>query len=338
MINACLFGVGRMGQDHAEVVAELPYARLYCVVDPNEEVCQAVAERFGAKAYLTKEEALADPQVDAILIASRTDTHAELIEAGARAGKPVFCEKPIDMDLDRIDRCLKVVEDAGVPLLVGFNRRFDHSFRKFQENLAKGAVGRLEMVSITSKDSHLPDKKFLRESGGLFRDMMIHDFDIARWLLQEEPCEVYAAGSCLIDPSIAEFGDLDTAMVTLQTESGKLCQISNSRRSVYGYDQRLEAFGEKGMLRAKNRRPSTVQLVNEQGALKEPYYPSFPERYREAYRAELEHFFMEVVPGKQAPLVTGWDGRQALLLADAATASYQSGRPVKLSELFASTV
>src|SRR5206468_3009447 len=213
----------------------------------------------GAAALTNPTEAFADKAVGAVVIASATDTHVDLAIAAARAGKAIFCEKPIDLDLARVDRCLAEIEKARVPFFIGFNRRFDRSFAAIEAAVRAGEIGKVEMAVITSRDPGPPPAEYLKVSGGLFRDMMIHDLDLARWLLGEEPVEVYAQASCLVDPAIGQAGDIDTAAVVLRTRSGAIAQISNSRRAVYGYDQRIEAFGSGGMLRAENRTPTTVE-------------------------------------------------------------------------------
>lgn len=330
MINACLIGAGRMGRDHAKHISLAKDAKLYAVVDPQIESAKEVASQYGAKAFSSAEEALKDPAIDTVVIASNTDTHTDLIKLSVKAGKPTFCEKPIDLDITRINECLDVIKKCGVPLFVGFNRRFDPSFQSLRKRLQNNAIGKVEQVTISSRDHALPEKKFLKTSGGLFRDMMIHDFDMARWLLREEPVEIYATGSCLIDPSIAEFGDLDTAMVILKTASGTLCHINNSRRSVYGYDQRIEVFGEKGMLRANNLAPTTIEYSTNEGVQTDNPHPSFPERYSEAYRMEMDHFFTDVVKEGNAPYASAEDGKIAIIIADAADESYRTGKPVKI--------
>jgi myo-inositol 2-dehydrogenase/D-chiro-inositol 1-dehydrogenase len=332
MINICLFGAGRMGRDHAANVFASAYAKLYCVVDPHEASAKSFASDYHCKAYFSAEEALADPMVDAVMIISATSTHSDLIIRSARAGKPIFCEKPIDLDRNRMEECINVIEETGVPFLLGFNRRYDPNFQALYKQMQEGMIGKLESVAITSRDFPLPSLDYLRTSGGMFRDMTIHDFDMARWLLSEEPCEVFASGSCLVNPEIAEFGDIDTAMIILKTASGKLCHISNSRRSAYGYDQRIEAFGEKGMIRAENKKPSSLEYSLETGIHTDNPHPSFPQRYKEAYRLELEHFLRDVIQGKM-PLTSANDGRQAFLLAEAAQESLEAGLPVRLSNV-----
>jgi myo-inositol 2-dehydrogenase / D-chiro-inositol 1-dehydrogenase len=328
MISFCQFGAGRIGAIHAGNIARHPGARLLHVVDVDVGAATRLAAQYGAQAS-ERAAALADPAVDAVLIASSTDTHAELIEAAARAGKAVFCEKPIDLDSKRVESCLAVVKQTGAVLMVGFNRRFDPNFARLHRQLRQGRIGKIEMLAITSRDPGPPPLAYIKVSGGLFRDMMIHDLDMARWLLGEEPVEVFAAASCLVDPAIGAAGDADSAMVTLKTASGTLCQISNSRRASYGYDQRIEAHGEKGMLRAGNILESSVEFSGGDGIVGEKPLHFFLERYAEAYRHELDQF-IAAVAGKTAPPTSGADGLRALRLADAAVESARSGRTVRV--------
>jgi myo-inositol 2-dehydrogenase/D-chiro-inositol 1-dehydrogenase len=328
MISFCQFGAGRIGAIHAGNIARHPGARLLHVVDVDANAAGRLATQHGARAS-QREAALADPAVDAVLIASSTDTHAELIEAASRAGKAVFCEKPIDLDSGRVEACLAVVKQTGITLMVGFNRRFDPNFAKLHEQLRQGRIGKLEMLAITSRDPGPPPLAYIKVSGGLFRDMMIHDLDMARWLLGEEPVELFAAASCLVDPAIGAAGDVDSAVVTLKTASGALCQIANSRRASYGYDQRIEAHGEKGMLRAGNILESSLEYSGSEGVVGEKPLHFFLERYEEAYRRELDQF-IAAVTGKTAPPTSGADGLRALVLADAAVESAKSGRSVKV--------
>jgi myo-inositol 2-dehydrogenase / D-chiro-inositol 1-dehydrogenase len=327
MIRICQFGAGRIGKLHALNLSRHPAYDLRYVVDVHEPSALAVAESVGSKAATT-ERALADPAIDAVLIASSTDTHADLIEASARAGKAILCEKPIDLSRSRVDACLKVVAETGVPLMIGFNRRFDANFRTLKRQIDEGRIGRVETISIVSRDPAPPGPDYIKVSGGLYRDMMIHDFDIARWLLDEEPVEARATGSCLVDPQIGRLGDIDTAMVVLRTASGRLCQISCSRRASYGYDQRIEVHGELGMARAENVRLSTVEIADAEGfhGALPPHF--FIERYAGAYLAELDHF-AQALEGGIAPSPSGEDGRHALALADAANESAASGRAVQ---------
>jgi myo-inositol 2-dehydrogenase/D-chiro-inositol 1-dehydrogenase len=328
MISFCQFGAGRIGAIHAANIAHHPDARLHAVVDVDPAAAEKLASRHGAT-VATQASALADPAVGAVVIASSTDTHADLVEAAARAGKAVFCEKPLDLDLRRAEACLAVVAECRVPLMVGFNRRFDPHFARLERQLRDGRIGRIELLAITSRDPSPPPLAYVRVSGGLFRDMMIHDFDMARWLLGEETVEIFAAADALVDPAIGEAGDVDTAVVTLRTRSGALCQISNSRRAVYGYDQRVEILGSKGALRADNVAESTVVFAGADGIVSDKPLPFFLERYAEAYRRELDHFIDALTRGTP-PSPGGGDGVKALAMADAALRSLKTGQAVAL--------
>jgi myo-inositol 2-dehydrogenase / D-chiro-inositol 1-dehydrogenase len=328
MMTFCQFGAGRIGAIHAANIAAHPDARLAVLVDTDRAAAERLAARHGA-AVAREAEALADPSIDAVAIASSTDSHADLIEAAARAGKAIFTEKPIDLDRTRAQACVAVATECGVPFMVGFNRRFDPHFAKLERQLRDGRIGRPEILTITSYDPAPPPIAFVRRSGGLFRDMMIHDLDMACWLLAEAPVEVFAAASVLTDPAIGEAGDVDTAVVTLRFGSGALCRIANSRRAVYGYDQRIEVLGSEGALHVGNVNESTVSFLGDGGTVEDKPLPFFLQRYAKAYRHELDHFIGAVAAG-QAPLVGGADGIRGLALADAALESYQTGRPVKL--------
>jgi myo-inositol 2-dehydrogenase/D-chiro-inositol 1-dehydrogenase len=330
MLGFAVFGAGRIGALHAANVATHPAAKLVSVYDVRRPAAEALSGRLGAKAAPSVEAALADRAVGAALIASSTDTHVDLITAAARAGKAVFCEKPIDLDIGRVERCRKEIAGTGVPVQIGFNRRYDASHRALRDAVRAGEIGEPELVIISSRDPEPASADFLKTSGGLFRDMMIHDFDMARFVLGEEPVEVFAAGSVKVDPAIGAIGDVDTAMVTMKTASGVLVHINNSRRAVYGYDQRIEAFGSMGMLLSDNRRATTLERHTERAtAAKEPLLRFFIERYAEAYARELDDFIAAVEKG--APPAVGFeDGRRALILADAAFESNRIGRPVKV--------
>jgi myo-inositol 2-dehydrogenase / D-chiro-inositol 1-dehydrogenase len=328
MISFCQFGAGRIGAIHAANIVAHREARLHTIVDTDLSAAQQLAERHGA-AVGNQTVALADPDIDAVVIASSTDTHADLVKAAARAGKAIFCEKPLDLDRRRAAACFAVAEECGVPLMVGFNRRFDPNFARLEREIRAGRIGRPEMLTIISRDPAPPPLDFVRRSGGLFRDMMIHDLDMACWLLGEEPNELFAAASVLVDPAIGEAGDVDTAVVTLRMTSGALCQISNSRRAVYGYDQRIEVLGSKGALQAGNVAESTVVFSGANGIVGDRPLHFFLERYAEAYRCELNDFITSVAEGR-APSVGGKDGIRALALADAAVESWRTGQAVKL--------
>jgi myo-inositol 2-dehydrogenase/D-chiro-inositol 1-dehydrogenase len=272
---------------------------------------------------------LGDESIQAVVIASSTDTHAELIEAAANAGKAIFCEKPLDLDVATAQKSLLVAEQQKVLLCVGFNRRHDPSFERVKKEIETGSIGVVEVVSITSRDPSPPPVEYIARSGGLFKDMMIHDFDMGRWLLGEEPIEVFAAGSVLVDENIREAGDVDTAVATLRTGSGRLCQITNSRRCSYGYDQRIEVFGSAGMARAGNQRETLVETAGAAGYARDRALPFFLERYKDAYRIQLDRF-LRVLNGEELELPTGIDGLRALQIADAAQRSSDSGLPVTL--------
>jgi myo-inositol 2-dehydrogenase / D-chiro-inositol 1-dehydrogenase len=329
MIRIAVLGAGRIGRIHGRNAAAHPGARLVAVADPHAPSAAALAEATGAQ-VAGLDEIVERPDVDAILICTPTTTHADLIERGARAGKAVFCEKPVDLSSARIEACLTTVEKAGTPLMIGFNRRFDPNFASLRQRLATGEVGDVEIVTILSRDPGPPPVSYIATSGGLFRDMMIHDLDMARFLLLgDEPVEVHAVGSSLVDPAIGQAGDVDTAAVLLKTASGKIVQISNSRRATYGYDQRVEVHGSMGMIRAGNIHRTTVEVATATGIAADPVQDFFLERYAEAYRAELTAFVDAVVAGSK-PEPTGLDGLKAQRLADAATESVQSGKPVRL--------
>jgi myo-inositol 2-dehydrogenase / D-chiro-inositol 1-dehydrogenase len=325
MFKIALLGAGRIGRIHAANAAAHPGLALAFVVDPVADAAQAVAAETGA-AVATLESVLADPEVPGVIVASSTDTHLDYARRAIAAGKAVFCEKPIDQDLARARSA--ATDLAGSRLFLGFNRRFDPSFQALKAKLDSGAVGALETLQITSHDPAPPPIAYVRVSGGLFKDMAIHDFDMARWLLGEEPVSVFASGSCLVDPEIGEAGDIDTAKTLLRTASGRLCVISNSRRSGYGYDQRIEAFGARGMVRADNVLESTVQTWSEAGAAADRFQNFFLDRYRDAYRLEMDHF-AEILGGA-APSVGYEDGVAALALAEAAAESAKTGKAVNL--------
>jgi myo-inositol 2-dehydrogenase/D-chiro-inositol 1-dehydrogenase len=324
-----LLGAGRIGRIHGGNVAAHPRARLVAIADANEEAARTLASATGAQVAAV-DAIIEGRNINAVVIGTPTDTHAELIERAARAGKAIFCEKPVSLDSQRTRACLEVVQETGARLMIGFNRRFDPSFSTLRRRVDEGEVGSVEMVAITSRDPAPPHPGYVAHSGGIFRDMMIHDLDMARFLLGEEPVEIHALGSCLVDPSIGEAGDVDTAAVLMKTASGKIAQISNSRRATYGYDQRIEVHGSRGLLAAGNRRASTVEFADAEGYRVDPALPFFLERYAEAYRAELDQFISGVLDG--TPLSpSGEDGLQAQILADAATEAAKSGQSVRLS-------
>ncbi|MBF9044294.1 inositol 2-dehydrogenase [Rhodobacterales bacterium HKCCE4037] len=328
MIRIGLLGCGRIGQVHARTLKSLDTARIVAVADALPDAAKALANATGAEVRDT-DAILNAGDIDAVVIGTPTDTHFDLIEAATKASKAIFCEKPVDMSVANIRKLMEGVDEAGVPFLTAFNRRFDPNFAALQARLRGGEIGALELIQITSRDPSPPPVGYIKSSGGLFRDMMIHDFDMARFLMGEEFTHVHAVGSSLVDPEIGRAGDVDTAAVTLMTASGRICQISNSRRAAYGYDQRVEVHGEKGMLRAENVLETTVESATAEGFRRSPTLNFFLERYEAAYAAEMKAFIAAVTAGEQ-PTPSIRDGLQAQILADAATQSCQSGQPVTL--------
>lgn len=323
-----ILGAGRIGQVHARSLASLRDAQLAAVADAFPAAADALAETYGATVMST-EAIIADPSIDAVVICTPTDTHFDLIHAAAAAGKAIFCEKPVDMSSDRIRQCIETVTKAGVTFLTAFNRRFDVNFADIARRIGNGEIGEVELVMITSRDPSPPPISYIESSGGIFRDMMIHDFDMARFLLGEEPVQVFAVGSSLVDPEIGAAGDVDTAAATLTTASGKICQISNSRRAIYGYDQRVEVHGSAGMLRAENVLENRVEVGTASGFTRAPAQHFFLERYEMAYRNEMAHF-IDALSGAARPSPNIQDGLRAQMLADAATESMKSGKPIKI--------
>ena len=329
MLKIGLLGCGRIGVVHAGSIKALDDAKVVAVADAIPAAAEALARDTGAE-LRSAEAILAADDIDAVVIGTPTDTHYDLILGAAKNGKAIFCEKPIDMSVDRILACIDAVGAAGVPFMTGFNRRFDPNFAALRSRIAAGDIGAVELATITSRDPAPPPVSYIARSGGLFRDMMIHDFDMARFLLGEEFVRLHAVGSALVDPAIGEAGDVDTAAVILTTASGRICQISNSRRAAYGYDQRIEVHGEKGMLRAENQLETTVELATETGFRRDPAQHFFLERYEGAYLAEMKQFVQAVVTGS-APEPDIHDGLKAQILADAATRSRETGMPVDLA-------
>ena len=329
MVKFAVLGCGRIGRMHALNLARHPRAELTYVYDVAGDAAAATAQATGAREAGDVEAILAAREVEAVLIASSTDTHLDLLVRAVEAGKAVLCEKPIDLDLAKVDATWERIKGRDPIVMVGFNRRFDPSFKALRERIRGGEIGKLEQVIITSRDPGPPPVAYIRVSGGLFRDMAIHDFDMARYLMGDIAA-VQAIGANLVDPAIEETGDIDAAMITLVAKSGAICQISNSRRSAYGYDQRVEAFGERGMLQAGNQRPTTLSFWGAAATdAKDPVLNFFIERYTPAYNAEIGHF-VDCVERGTAPLVSYRDGREALRLADAALASMRTGAIVRL--------
>lgn len=330
MINFALLGAGRIGKMHAGLIAASSQARLSYIFDTHSPSAIALAEQYQAKAVDSVDVILQDDNVDAILIATSTDTHVDFIIQGAKAGKAILCEKPIDLSTQLVADCWQQIKDYQVPIQIGFNRRFDPTHATLQRKLSDGDVGELQQLIITSRDPDIAPAEYLRHSGGIFRDMIIHDFDMLRFITGEEVVEVHAIGSTLIDPDLAQFGDVDSVMLTLKTESGKLCHINGSRRCVYGYDQRIEAFGANGMLQSTNPLPHSVSVSTaETTAGHSPLNPFFIERYQQAYQIQLDSFIQAITEGL-SPSPSFTDGLQAQKLADAAQQSLDTGLPVQL--------
>jgi len=328
MQNIVLLGAGKIGSIHADNISRHNEATLWSVVDPIAENASRLAKKYKAK-HQTLDEAMADENVHGVWIASASDTHADLIELAARHGKAIFCEKPIHLEPERVQKALATVKEYGVPLIMGFNRRFDPQFNRVKQLAKEGQIGKLESLVITSRDPAPPPVEYVKISGGLFKDMMIHDFDMARFIMGEDPISLYAQGSNLVDPAIGEAGDIDTAIVVLKFPSGAISTLINSRRSGYGYDQRLELQGEKGMLSAGNVHEDQVTAWDSTGRKLAPPEHFYLQRYKEAYVAELDHF-VHVLRGDVTPSCSGIDGEKALIMALKAQESLMTHKEVEL--------
>jgi myo-inositol 2-dehydrogenase/D-chiro-inositol 1-dehydrogenase len=328
MHDIAVIGAGRIGRIHAANANANPRIRLKYVVDPVADAAASLALETGAT-VAALDEVLADPSVKGIVVASSTDTHLDFSLRAVAAGKAVFCEKPIDLDLAKARAAASSFGPVNARLFLGFNRRFDPNFRQLHDRIASGEMGQLETLHIISHDPAPPPIDYVKVSGGMFKDMTIHDFDMARWLLGEDPVEVYSAATAVIDPAIGAAGDVDTAKILLRTASGRICVISNSRRSGYGYDQRIEAFCAKGLLRAGNVLSSAVESWGESGAKTDPLQNFFLDRYAEAYRAEMDHF-SDILSGTVRPMIGYGDGLAALAIAEAAMESHLESRTVAI--------
>ncbi|MEM7047578.1 MAG: inositol 2-dehydrogenase [Pseudomonadota bacterium] len=334
MVKIGLLGCGRIGRMHADILARHPQVTLTSVYDVNAEAAREVAQACDTQVAANAEDIFADGSVDGVLVATATPTHVGFIEQAVAAGKPVLCEKPIDLDLDRVQACAQIIRGSTVPIMLGFNRRFDPGHRAVHKAAHGGDIGEIHQVIITSRDPEMPSHAYMRESGGLFRDMTIHDFDLARYMLGEEPVSVFAVGTALIDPGFgAETGEIDTAMILMQTASSRQCCINNSRRAVYGYDQRVEIHGSKGMLLSDNRRNHEARHHTATATgISEPYEFFFIERYAQAYRAEIDAF-IQIIKDKTPSPVGFEDGHRALVLAEAAYKSMKDRSLVMVSEI-----
>ena len=330
-IRFALLGAGRIGKVHAKAITSNPAARLAAVADALPKAAEDIAAQYGCEVR-TIDAIAAAGDIDAVVICTPTDTHADLIETFSNAGKAIFCEKPIDLSVKRVQDCLKVVAANKTLLMVGFNRRFDPHFMAVKAAIDNGEIGDVEMVTIVSRDPGPPPLDYVKRSGGIFRDMTIHDFDMARFLLGEEITTVTAQGSSLVDKKIGEAGDYDSVSVMLSTATGKHATISNSRRATYGYDQRIEAHGSKGSVAAENQRAVSIEVANAKGYTRPPLFDFFMTRYTQAYADEIAAF-IDAIGGKAKASPSGQDGLIALALADAAVKSVKEGRTVKVSEV-----
>jgi myo-inositol 2-dehydrogenase / D-chiro-inositol 1-dehydrogenase len=333
-VNVGIIGAGRIGKFHAETLSyRVPEANIVAIADIFEDVAKKVGAELGIpNVYVDPRRIIDDKSIEAVVICSSTDTHSKFIEEAAAAGKHIFCEKPIDFDLKRIDHALAAVDKAGVKLQIGFNRRFDPSFKRIHDTVAAGTIGLPHLLRITSRDPQPPPIAYVKVSGGIFLDMTIHDFDMARYLMGEEVDEIYAAGGVLVDPAIGAVGDIDTAIVTLHFRSGAIGTIDNSRQAVYGYDQRAEVFGSKGCIMAGNNKPDSTELSTSQNVSTSLPLFFFMQRYTEAYVTEMKDFIAAITENKPIA-VTGQDGRRPVVMGQAAKKSYEEHRPVKLTEI-----
>jgi len=329
MFRFAVLGTGRIGDMHAKIIDSLGDAEVTWCYDIDIDRAKITAESVSAKFTNDISEVFKANDFDAVLIASLTNTHVELILKSAECGKPILCEKPIDVDINKVELCKKELLKYNVPIQIGFNRRFDPSHKYVKDSVQNGKIGDLELLVITSRDpGPPPPRQILEACGGLFRDTTIHDFDMARYILKDEPTEIFAMASNLVDPIFAELNDFDTAMIVMKTQSGSMCHINNSRRTNYGYDQRVEAFGKDGMVQSNNLRPKEISIYNDKATDQQDLLLwFFIERYKEAYQAEIVDF-IENIKNNDKPSVTFEDGRRALILANTAYESLEAGKAI----------
>ncbi|GAB1451875.1 inositol 2-dehydrogenase [Draconibacterium sp.] len=332
-IKIAVAGLGRIGKIHLKnLCRNFSGIEVVAVMDVFDE-SKAIADEFNIPVFVKDfDELLATPGLDAVVICSPTDTHADYVVKAALAGKQIFCEKPLDLSLDRVKEVLEIVEKSGVKLMLGFNRRFDPEFKKIRQLVVNDAIGDVQIVKITSRDPGPPPVSYIKVSGGMFLDMTIHDFDMARYISGKQVKEVYAKGAVMVDPEIGKAGDIDTAIITLTFEDGTMAVIDNCRKAVYGYDQRLEVFGSKGMAQAENNFPNNHKLYTESGVSGDLPLHFFLERYDASYNQEVREFIDALVSGGKMP-VDGNDGLQSIAIGLAAKKSVAEGRPVKISEI-----
>ena len=329
MINFAILGAGFIGQVHATNIHNHPRAKLCYVYDVNHEAAARFNEHFGAQVVASSDAIWNASDVDAVLIASSTNTHAELLKAAIDAGKPVFCEKPIDLDIERVKDVARKAKEKITPITIGFSRRFDADYNELQARFRQGEIGKLEMLHLTSRGPMPPPISYIKVSGGQLRDQTIHFFDLAAWIADELPTEVYTAGACLVDPAIGEADDIDTSMITLKLPSGALCHIDNSRRAAYGYDERIEAFGAEGMLEAGRKQVSAVRKYRKGMVETASMHRGWFERIEASFGVILDRF-IRGLEGETVALPTLWDGLRAQQMAEAAFKSLHTNQPVQI--------
>ena len=329
-----IIGFGRIGRIHFKSVNRLKDVEITAVADSLADKMTEVFKEYGIDNYSNDFNAIINnPEIDTVFVCSPTDTHAEVAIAAAKAGKDIFCEKPIDFDIKRVEEVLSEVKKAGVSFQVGFNRRFDPNFAKAKKAILDGDVGDVHIIKITSRDPEAPPLSYVKSSGGIFADMTIHDFDMARFLAGSEPAQVFAVGDALINKEITQYDDIDTAIITITFENGAMAVIDNSRQAAYGYDQRIEVFGSKGMVKCENNTATQTTLFTKDAVIKDKPLYFFLERYQESFEEELVQFFKSVETGQETPVV-GKDGLVPLLMGIAAKKSLKENRPVSISEIY----
>ena len=334
-IRTLIVGLGRIGKIHLTNLLARDEVQVIGVCDPTNDA-KVISNKMGLTFYQKNyADIVNEIQTDAIVICSPTDTHANYVSLAAKRGIDVFCEKPLDLSLEKVKQVLKTVNESKIKLMLGFNRRFDSEFQSIKEKLVKGEIGDIHMIKITSRDPSPPPINYIKTSGGIFLDMTIHDFDIIRYLTNKEIVEVYAKGNALINPEIAQAGDIDTAIINLTFEDGSMAVIDNCRKAVYGYDQRVEVFGSKGMVQSKNKFDQYTITYNEKGVTSSLPQHFFLERYADAYKKEIDHF-IDCIRNKKSPRVSGYDGLMSLLLGTCAKESLSKNKPVLISEIYKS--
>ncbi len=333
MIKIGIIGMGRMGKIHLENLSrKIEGAEVLAVVNPGDEGLKYALKEGVENVSDNVNTILENPEIDAVIISSPSSTHSEYAIQSAKAGKAIFCEKPIDMSLEKANETISIISRLNVPIMIGFNQRFDKNFSKVKDEIFNDKIGRLRNLHIISRDPHPPPVSYIKKSGGLFKDMTIHDFDMARFIMGCEVIEVFAYGNCLIDSAIGDAGDIDSATVLLKFENGARATIENSREAKYGYDQRLEVFGSKGVIKVENPLKSDLSILTEAGTRSDRHLNFFMDRYESSYLEELKCFMDALNNGKPMP-VSGEDGLKAMIIAEAANKSLLENRPVKINSI-----